>query len=229
MEFFFAIRAVIKEILKETKDICIPLFKILVPMVIFIKILKMTGLVTILGKILEPLMVLTGVPGEMGGLAWASALATNLYGGVIVFVSLAADVDMTVAQATVLASIMLMAHGFPVELQISKQAGTRIRAMLLFRFGSALLFGIFLNVFYKAFNILQEPVSILYTPPKVRDDSLFSWAYSEVTNLVYIAIIIMCLVALMKLFKKIGFINLINMACKPMLKIMGGIASRRHM
>ncbi len=169
-------------------------------MVIFIKILKMTGLVTILGKILEPLMVLTGVPGEMG-LAWASALATNLYGGVIVFVSLAADVDMTVAQATVLASIMLMAHGFPVELQISKQAGTRIRAMLLFRFGSALLFGIFLNVFYKAFNILQEPVSILYTP-KVRDDSLFSWAYSEVTNLVYIAIIIMCLVALMKLFKK---------------------------
>ncbi|PLX68610.1 MAG: hypothetical protein C0603_05510 [Denitrovibrio sp.] len=213
------IYAPVKPLFKETIEICIPLFKILVPMIIVIKVLKETGLVSILGNLLEPLMVLTGVPGAMG-LAWASALATNLYGGVIVFATLASDVDMTIAQATVLTSMMLMAHGFPVELQVAKKAGTRIRAMLLFRFGAALLFGIFLNVFYKAFNFLQEPVKILYTP-EVRNDSIFSWAYGEVTNLVYIAFIILCLVALMKIFKKLGIINLINLACKPMLKLMG--------
>ena len=113
-------------------------------MIILIKVLQETGLVELFGKVLQPLMVLTGLPGEMG-LAWASAIATNLYGGVIIFATLAKDIDMTVAQATVMTSMMLMAHGFPVELQISKKAGTRLRAMFIFRFGSALIFGIFLN------------------------------------------------------------------------------------
>lgn len=209
----------IKTILKETYDICLPLFRILVPMIIVIKILKMTGLVTLLGRVLEPVMYLTGLPGEMG-LAWASALITNLYGGVIAFAALAKDVNLTVAQATVMASMMLMAHGFPVELQISKKAGTRLRAMLTFRFGAALIFGILLNVFYRAFNLFQEPVHILYSP-KATDDSLVSWAYGELVNLVYIAFIILCLVTLMKILKKIGVIELINAACRPLMKLMG--------
>jgi len=210
---------IIKSIIKETIDICIPLFRVLVPMIIVIKILQETGLVTLLGKLLEPVMFLTGLPGEMG-LAWASALATNLYGGVIVFASLAKDIDMTIAQATVMTSMMLMAHAFPVELQISKKAGTRLRAMLTFRFGAALIFGIILNVFYKAFNLLQEPVSVLYTPIQTKD-TLLSWAYGEVVNLGYIAMIILCLVILMKMLDKIGFIKVINILCKPLLKLMG--------
>jgi len=210
---------IIRDVFKETADICIPLFKILLPMVAVIKILKETGLVDAFGKVLEPLMVLTGLPGEMG-LAWASALATNLYGGVIVFAALAKDVDLTVAQATVMASMMLMAHGFPVELQISKQAGTRIRAMFLFRFGGALIFGIFLNVFYSALDWLQQPVTILYSP-KATDGSLLSWAKGEVVNLFYISLIVLALVILMKVFKAIGLIKLINMACKPLMKMMG--------
>jgi len=212
-------RTVINSIAKETYDILIPLFRILIPMIIVIKILKETGLVAILGKILNPLMILTGLPGEMG-LAWASALATNLYGGVIAFATLSKDVDMTVAQATVLCSMMVMAHGFPVELQIAKKAGTRLRAMLTFRLVSALIFGVLLNAFYKAFGWLQEPVSIFYTP-EVTNNTLFSWAYGEVTNLAYIATIVFGLVALMRLFKKLGIIELINKVCRPLLKIMG--------
>lgn len=206
-------------VVRETIDICIPLFRVLIPMIILIKVLKETGLVELFGRVLQPLMVLTGLPGEMG-LAWASAIATNLYGGVIVFATLAKDIDMTIAQATIMASMMLMAHGFPVELQICKKAGTRIRAMFMFRFGSALIFGIILNVFYKAFNLLQEPVQVLYTPVQT-EDTILSWAYGEVVNLAYIALIILCLVALMKILDRIGFIKVINMLCRPLLKFMG--------
>ena len=208
-----------KDILKETADICIPLFRILVPMIILIKILQMTGLVSILGAVLSPLMVLTGLPGELG-LAWASALATNLYGGLIAFAALAKDMELTVAQATVMASVMLMAHGFPVELQIAKKAGTRLRAMLTFRFGAALIYGVLLNQFYTHTGLLQQPVKILYSP-EVKDGSLISWAYGEAVSLVYIAGIILALVVLMRVLKKIGVVNLINLACKPLLKIMG--------
>ncbi|ADD69019.1 nucleoside recognition domain protein [Denitrovibrio acetiphilus DSM 12809] len=206
-------------VVKETVDICVPLFRILVPMIVVIKILQETGLVSLLGKILTPLMFITGLPGEMG-LAWASALATNMYGGVIIFATLVKDVDMTVAQTTVFASMILMAHAFPVELQISKQAGTRFRAMFLFRFGSALIFGALLNVFYKSFNLLQQPVSTFYSPAQ-RENTLLSWAYGEIVNLGYIALIIFTLVVLMKIFKKIGLIKFINMLCRPLLKLMG--------
>jgi len=209
----------LKEIFKETLGIVTPLFKILVPMIILIKVLQETGLVSILGDILSPVMFLTGLPGELG-LAWASALATNLYGGVIVFATLAPDMQLSAAQATVMASMMVMAHGFPVELQIAKMAGTRLRAMFLFRFGAALVYGILLNLFYKSTGLLQEPVRIFYTPKNV-DSGILSWAYGEVVKLIYIAVIILALVALMRLLKKIGLINLINKACKPLLKVMG--------
>jgi len=188
-------------------------------MIIVIKILKETGLVSFLGKVLEPVMFLTGLPGEMG-LAWASALLTNLYGGVIAFAALAQDQQLTAAQATVMCSMMLMAHGFPVELQISKKAGTRLRAMLTFRFGTALIFGVFLNFFYSFFDILQSPVNILYSP-KASDDTLFHWAAGETAKLFYIALIILALVVLMKIFKALGIIELINKMCRPLMKLMG--------
>lgn len=208
-----------KEILKETYGICAPLFRILVPMIIVIKILEMTGLVSILGAILQPVMHLAGLPGELG-LAWASAILTNLYGGVIAFAAIAKGMHLTVAQTTVMAALMLMAHGFPVELQIAKKAGTRFRAMMLFRFCSALLYGVFLNVIYSSFNLFQEPVSMFYSP-KQADTSLFGWAYGEVINLCYIAFIILTLVIMMRVLKKLGVINMINTACKPLMKLMG--------
>jgi hypothetical protein len=209
----------IKTSLKETLDICIPLFRILVPMIIVIKILKVTGLVGILGDILQPVMFITGLPGEMG-LAWASALMTNLYGGVIAFASLSKDVEMTMAQTTVLASMMLMAHGFPVELQIAKKAGTRFRAMSVFRFASALLFGVFLNLFYSFFDLLQQPVSVFYSP-ETPEKGVLGWALGEVVNLAYIALIVFILVVMMKVLGRLGVIELINKACRPLLKLMG--------
>jgi hypothetical protein len=209
----------VQEVFVETVKIIIPLFKVLIPMIIVIKILGETGLIELLGKLLAPVMVLVGLPGEIG-LAWASALLTNLYGGVIVFATLAKDIDITIAQATVIASMMLMAHGLPVELQITKQAGTRFRAMALYRVGSALIFGIILNVVYKSFNYLQEPVSIVWSP-KLVDNTLASWAIGEATNLVWIAAIILALVFIMKVLTILKVIDLINLACKPLLKLMG--------
>lgn len=209
----------IRTVFKETVDICIPLFRILVPMIIVIKILKETGLVDMLGVVLKPLMFMAGLPGEMG-LAWASALATNLYGGLIAFAALAPGHEMTVAQVTVLCSIMLMAHGFPIELQISKKAGTRLRAMLSFRFIAALIFGVLLNAFYRYFDLLQQPATIFYAPQQ-GNTTIPAWALGELRNLVYISLVILALVILMKILKKLGIITLINKACKPMLKIMG--------
>ncbi|TCK59322.1 hypothetical protein [Seleniivibrio woodruffii] len=204
---------------KESFFILAELFKILIPMMILIKILDVIGVVTLLGRVLAPVMVLTGLPGEMG-LAWASALLTNIYGGIIVFASLADRVEVTAAQATVLATMMLMAHAIPVEVQIARKAGTRFAAMAAFRICSALVFGILLNLVYKTGGWLQHPAEILLKPA-AQDASLAGWALGEVRSLFYIACIVLALVFMMKLLKICGVINLINSACEPLMKLMG--------
>jgi len=215
----YSVRQTVVSAFTESYHILIALFKILVPMVVLIKILDMTGGVALLGKLLAPVMYLTGVPGELG-LAWASALMTNIYGGVVVFAALAKNLDITTAQATIIGSMMLMAHAIPVEVQIARKAGTKFIAMSLFRIISALIFGMLLNFIYKTTGTLNGPVNIVWSPP-VRDNTLLSWAIGEVQNLLWIAVIVTTLVFLMKLLKVLGVINLINSACGPLLKVMG--------
>ncbi|MGE4317545.1 MAG: hypothetical protein AB7E96_01465 [Deferribacterales bacterium] len=215
----YSVKQTVVSAFQESYHILISLFKILVPMIILIKILEMTGFVAILGMALSPVMYLVGLPGEMG-LVWASALMTNIYGGIVVFVALAKGLDMTVAQVTVIASMMLMAHAIPVEVQIAKKAGTRFIAMTAFRVVSALIYGVILNIIYTATNTLTEPAKVLWSPP-VRENTLIGWATGQAQNLLSIAVIVTLLVFLMKLLKVLGIINIINSACGPLLKVMG--------
>ena len=66
-------RSFVVDALKDSFSILLTLFKILVPMIVLIKALEMAGLVEILGRILEPVMVLVGVPGAMGPMPAATA------------------------------------------------------------------------------------------------------------------------------------------------------------
>ena len=118
------------EVAGQSLRTCFDLFKVVVPIIIVIRVLDQIGVVRYLGVGLAPVMKLAGLPGETG-LVWATAMVTNLYGGAAAMVSL--DVPITVAQATVLTTMMLIAHGLPVELRIAQKAGTRFRVMALIR------------------------------------------------------------------------------------------------
>jgi hypothetical protein len=114
-----------KGILWRSGRISLELYKIMIPIIIAVKILQDLGLIAWLALPLAPVMHLVGLPGEMG-LVWATALVNNIYGSMIVFVSLAGQHDLTVAQVTVLGVMILIAHGLPVELQIVRKSGPRM-------------------------------------------------------------------------------------------------------
>src|SRR5271157_3512054 len=103
-----------KNLLTETVGISLTLFKIMIPIVIAVKILQELGAIVVLGRVLAPVMHIVGLPGSMG-LVWATAILSSIYTGIVVFVSVAANEPMTVAQTTVLATMMLVAHNFPIE------------------------------------------------------------------------------------------------------------------
>ena len=114
-----------KDILRRSGRISLELYKIMIPIIIAVKIMQELGLIAWLALPLAPVMHVVGLPPEMG-LVWATAMINNIYGSMIVFVSLAGQHDLSVAQVTVLCTMILVAHGLPVELQIVRKSGPRI-------------------------------------------------------------------------------------------------------
>lgn len=202
------------------KRTCKILFKILIPISILIKILQETGGINYVSNFFDPLMQLMGLPGEMG-IVWASAIFGNLYGGLLAFYSLQSTVSLTVAQVTILMTALLIAHSFLMEVVVVYKAGLKWIPIVLFRLGMAVVVGIFLNFFYSATNLLQEPTSQIMTLSAPADQSITAWIINELKNYISIAFIILALITVLEILKRIGLIAKLNKLLEPILNFIG--------
>ncbi len=206
--------ALLGEALKTSFEV----FRIVVPVDLVVRVLEQFGVVKYLAAGLQPAMGLVGLPGEMA-LVWAAALFTNVYVAAALFVSLAARVPLTVAQATVLTTMMLLAHALPVELRIAQKAGARLWAMALLRVGGALLLGFVLHQVYSRFELLQRasfPVWRGRVP-----ESWAGWLIVEAKKLALIFAVILALLALMRLLERLGVTRLLTRLLEPVLRALG--------
>jgi len=79
-------RLFIKELIHDIIAVSVPLFKLMIPVIIIVKVLEEIGAVALLGQALSPFMAAIGLPEEMG-MVWAATIATNIYGGFFVLYS----------------------------------------------------------------------------------------------------------------------------------------------
>ena len=209
----------IKDTLKETIFTTFELLKIMIPISIIVKILGELGIIEIAGDFLAPIMRVVGLPGDFG-LVWATAMITNIYGGLVVFFSLSVKNSLTVAQVTVLGTMILVAHTLLIESRITQKAGVRLWFMLSLRVLGAFILGWILNIIFTSFNLYQNE-SMLLWKPTYENSSIFYWVIGECKNYFMIFIIILSLLFLMKILKKSGIINRLNNFLEPMLKSLG--------
>lgn len=209
----------LQDIIRKTVSISFTLFKLMIPIIIVVKILEEMGLVIIISEWLSPVMELVGLPGAMG-LVWATTLVTNLYGGIVVYASIASDIPMTVAQVTIMSSMMLIAHGLPIEARIAQKAGVNISMTVLLRVGMAIVFGLIFNQIYLAGDWLQQSSQLLWSPEAV-DDSILSWIQNQIVALVLIFGIVFALVLLLDVLQRLGIIQRINTMLRPVLHLLG--------
>lgn len=207
------------KILGRSTQISLTLFRLMIPIIIIIKILQEFGLVVLLSEVLAPVMEILGLPGAMG-LVWATAMLTNLYGGIVVYASLASEIPMTVAQVTLVSTMMLIAHGLPIEARIAQKAGVNITLTLLLRVSMAIVFAAIFNQIYLIGNWLQQPAQLLWTPALV-DTSLLSWATDQLVSLLLIFIIVTALVTTLDVLERVGVIHWINAQLRPLLHLLG--------
>ena len=176
------------------------ILKIMIPISIIVKIMEMLGLITIFGKCLEPIMVFIGLPGIMG-LVWAITMATNLWAGALLFVSLSGLIDISMAQVTILGILMLMAHGLPMEIRMVQKCGVSAIFSLALRMVSAIGLAYAFNHIFSAFNLLQTPANIVIGSPSISGSNLFDWALHQGKSYIFVLMMLLGLVLLLDLLK----------------------------
>ncbi|MBI9081507.1 MAG: hypothetical protein JEY79_17415 [Pseudodesulfovibrio sp.] len=211
-----------KELVHDAISASMELFKVMIPILIGVKILQELGLIEYLAWPLKPVMTILGLPAEMG-LVWATAMINSIYAGLIVFISLIQNNPLTTAQATVLATLLLICHSLPLESSIARKSGARFLFQCIVRLIGALVLGWLLNLLYTSTGTLQEPATILFQTASLSntDQTLANWALNQGKNLLSIFGVILGLLVTMRILHAIKVIDLMNMILRPILKIIG--------
>ncbi len=204
---------------REIFLVTVTVFRLMIPVLIVVKILEELGGVAWIGQVLAPLMGGFGLPESMG-LVIATTMLVNIYGGLILFFQLAPQEMMSVAQVTVLGTLMLMAHGLPVEIHIVRRAGVRLGAALLIRLGGALLLGLLLHHLYQWGGWLQQPVELVWVPPPV-DASLSVWILGQLESLLMVFGIIVLMLTGLRLLRWMHIERLMIWMLQPLLRLLG--------
>ncbi|HCH22788.1 MAG TPA: hypothetical protein DE179_00650 [Oceanospirillaceae bacterium] len=204
---------------KDIVAVSIPLFRIMIPIIILVKVLQELGLIDVLGMLIAPLMATLGLPEEIG-MVWAITLVVNFYAGLLVMFSLLDPSSLSTAQMTLIGVLMLIGHSIPLEGKIAQATGVRMRSVVLFRTLGGYLFAWLLHQWFSYSGNLQEPVQMAWQPQPVPA-GLLPWAQAQVESLFAMFLIITVLMTLLKIIKLIGIEKLIQWALRPFLKIMG--------
>ncbi|MBW3695798.1 hypothetical protein EK599_08830 [Vibrio sp. T187] len=213
-----AIQHFFKELIRDIFDVTFTLFKIMIPIIIVIKVVEDLGGIVLLSEWLSPIMEFVGLPKELG-LVWATTILTNIYAGLIVFINL--DMPLTVAQVSILGSMMLLAHSLPIEAAIAKKAGVNLLATLVIRIGGSLLLAWLLHISYQFGDVLNQPAVVLWQPEASADPSYLGWAMDQIKNFGVIFVVISALLFLLKVLKLLGVEKLMAVMLRPFLRVLG--------
>ena len=216
--FSSALRSV-KETFTASVSVAFDLMKVMIPVIVAVKLLKEFDLISYMALPLAPIMEMVGLPANMG-LVWATGLLNTVYGAMVVFISLAPEANLSVAQVTVLSVMVLIAHALPVELKVARMCGPGVLAQGILRVGGALLCGLLMHLIFSGLDLLQQPNAILWTP-EAGPTTHLAWAMGEVRNLLSIFVIIFALMLVMKILDAVGVTKLLSQMLKPVLTCIG--------
>lgn len=207
------------KIANDIKEICIPLFQILIPFVFIIKILEVSGAIQFTAKVLEPLMSLVGLTPELG-LVFVTAFLINIYAALVLFVNILPGIEVSVAEITILTTMILVAHNLPIECAICKAAGISIIYTASLRLISAFVLGFILKLIYFNFGFLTETFQTFFKvqPPP---ENTWYWFLDQFKTLVYIFFLVCLMATVLEVLKIIGVERLFEKVFMPPLRLFG--------
>jgi hypothetical protein len=205
---------------KRSVRILIDLLPLVLAAMLLVRVGEQFGLSDGLAALLAPLMQLVGLPAETG-IVWALTLLTGIYGGAGVYLSMMPSLDITVAQHSILCSMMLFAHALPVEQVVVHRVGANGWVTGAFRVVAAVVYGVVANWFCVSTGFLSQklesPAAKLFT----SDPGWLDWLFDTALYVVLLSAVVAALLVLMDALKKIGLIDILNSMLRPLLGLVG--------
>ena len=184
-----------------------------------VKAVELMGGTTYLAAVISPLMAPLGLPPEMG-IVWAGTLLSNIYTGMVLFVSDPVSAQLSVLQVTLLGILMLVAHALPVELSVARKIGVSFLFSLLLRLLAAWLAAWLYFRLTRLFDYGREPADLLWEPA-VKQGGLADWAWSQIVMMAQIVLIIALLVIVLRLVRRFRLDRVIHFVLRPVLPLLG--------
>lgn len=209
----------LKEVTLETIMISRDLFKLMIPILLIVKLIEMVGGTDLLAQLIEPVMASLGLPPEMG-IVWAAAMLSNIYTGMVLFISEPLSASLTGSQVTVMGMLMLFAHSLPVELRVAQRIGLPVYLSFSLRTGVAYLGAwIYFQLSQLSFFSFSRPR--IRWQPVIEQQDLAGWLISNVILLSQIVLIIGVLVVLLRAIRLFRLDRLIHALLAPILPLLG--------
>ena len=209
----------LKKVFSEIWQVYITLLKVMVPAIVIVKGLDMLGATAFLGEMLAPIMQFVGLPEQMG-VVWATAILTNVYTAMVVFVNVSESLSLTTAQASVIGILILISHSIPIEGAVAKMVGVSWRITIVLKVLGGLLLAGAVNSLYLFFDYQQQPAVLLWQGA-LSDESLGQWVKDQVILIISIYFIIATLIIGLGVLRKLGIEKLMHMMLSPVLKLIG--------
>ncbi len=197
--------------------------KLSIPAMLVTRLLIYFDLIPHVALVFKPFMSALGLPPE-AALIWVTSMLASIYAGITVFLSLLPVMGaLSLAQATVLAGLCLMAHSLLVEGQICRAAGLSFWRVTVFRIVMALAFGLVINLFALLTGWGGEPstlMGIMKFSAEARP-SWGEWLITSAEQLLMILLIVELLMIVMEIVKLSGLTRLITKVLGPPLRLAG--------
>ncbi|MFU1914985.1 nucleoside recognition domain-containing protein [Bordetella avium] len=217
-----------QHLLRRSLRLFFTLAKVMLPIMLLVQIGQWLGWVDALGRVFGPVMGLLNLPAQ-AALIWMASVFVGVYGALAVLASLAAGLEMTAAQFSALASMILFAHSLPVEQAIVRRAGASFWATAALRLGAAISYGGAVSWACNAMGWLSQPVSFewLQGADMAGDPahlSVGAWLQGTATSLALTFVVItvlLVLLVLLDIMDRSGLTRALRRGLTPVLRWSG--------
>jgi spore maturation protein SpmB len=191
------------------------LVRIMVPASFLVFVLQQTGLLSLIARIVEPVMSLLGLPGA-AAMAVISSVLVNLFA----VIAMVPALGLTQRQLVILALLCLVAHSFLVELLITRKTGTPVLRMLAVRTFGGLILAYWASVALPTTGAWSELIRTgdanLSTAATVAFlPALGNWAVVTAQLVGRVALIVTVLVVAMRWLHYVGVMDYLAAVLRP--------------
>ncbi|MFV0302960.1 MAG: nucleoside recognition domain-containing protein [Paracoccus sp. (in: a-proteobacteria)] len=195
------------------------LARLIVPVAILTEALSRLGVIRAIAPAFGPVMAIYDLPPELG-LAWLTGLLIGIWGAIPLIFALVPAGDLTVADITILSSLLLFAHALPVEQGILRRTGARLVTTTLIRVGGGMVYAGILYQISAATGWMQTPIDAVWTPMAgVEGWAGFLIGLAETMG--WMLVVLLALAWGIEILRLTGVMDMLNRVVDPVLRLAG--------